>query len=228
VLTAAGLAGRLARLKPAPLWPSRCLSLAVVLCAAQVPLAVLFCVMLWAGVGVEFFPVDPYPGLFLSALVMLTFLVWAGRYWREHVLQHPQLAAALATPLRAVPSAVVMTSGLAVLGGNWLRWSWLQEASPEPIFVAALLGAPLLALVGVAWNHCRVRWAERLMPVPDGCAVGGPLLLDPARAVCQVCGSELGAEPVACDRCLAPYHADCWKYAGRCATYGCGGTRRMN
>ncbi len=125
-----------------------------------------------------------------------------------------------------VPS-VLTVSGLVVMAGNWLRCSWLRESALEPVFVATLLGAPLLALVGVGWNHFLARRAARRGPGAEACSVGGPLLLNPSDAICRICGSEIGAEPVTCNRCLAPHHTDCWKYAGRCATYGCGGTRRM-
>ena len=42
---------------------------------------------------------------------------------------------------------------------------------------------------------------------------------------CQVCGSELGGNVVKCRRCGTPHHADCWKYTGRCSTFGCGSTK---
>lgn len=42
------------------------------------------------------------------------------------------------------------------------------------------------------------------------------------RPLCQVCGSEEGAALVRCKSCRTPHHADCWAYAGRCSTYGCG------
>lgn len=40
-------------------------------------------------------------------------------------------------------------------------------------------------------------------------------------AVCRVCGARLSPPVVACPRCEAPHHADCWDYNGGCSTYGC-------
>jgi hypothetical protein len=48
-----------------------------------------------------------------------------------------------------------------------------------------------------------------------------PQLMEDAR--CGVCGEGLTHEIVVCQRCNTPHHRDCWRYAGGCATYGCGG-----
>lgn len=43
--------------------------------------------------------------------------------------------------------------------------------------------------------------------------------------LCPVCGDALGeAARVACTRCRAPHHRDCFEFSQRCARYGCGGT----
>ncbi|MBI2900030.1 MAG: hypothetical protein HYY17_07580 [Planctomycetes bacterium] len=42
--------------------------------------------------------------------------------------------------------------------------------------------------------------------------------------VCQVCTSPLAETVVRCAKCGTPHHADCWKYLGKCSTYGCGET----
>lgn len=45
---------------------------------------------------------------------------------------------------------------------------------------------------------------------------------------CAVCGAGLeGAAGLACERCQAVVHEDCWAYAQACATYGCGGQRAV-
>jgi hypothetical protein len=44
---------------------------------------------------------------------------------------------------------------------------------------------------------------------------GGPVL-------CQVCGSDILSRAVLCRACRTPHHEECWTYAGRCSTYGCG------
>jgi hypothetical protein len=43
---------------------------------------------------------------------------------------------------------------------------------------------------------------------------------------CQVCGGAMVVELVRCARCRTPHHDDCWSYAGRCSTYGCGSRER--
>jgi hypothetical protein len=44
--------------------------------------------------------------------------------------------------------------------------------------------------------------------------------------VCQICGMSEGGGTVRCVRCRTPHHAECWTYAGRCSTYGCGSRER--
>lgn len=41
--------------------------------------------------------------------------------------------------------------------------------------------------------------------------------------VCQVCGEAVSVDAaVACAGCQTLHHPDCWEWAGRCSTYGCG------
>lgn len=52
---------------------------------------------------------------------------------------------------------------------------------------------------------------------------GGP---DPEDGppVCKVCGEAVVEGPmVACEKCGAPHHRDCWEFVGWCSIYGCGG-----
>lgn len=49
-----------------------------------------------------------------------------------------------------------------------------------------------------------------------------PQLLE--EASCGVCGENLTSEIALCRRCHTPHHVDCWQFAGRCSTYGCGCT----
>lgn len=44
-----------------------------------------------------------------------------------------------------------------------------------------------------------------------------------ASGTCRVCGvsNALGATQ-RCPACDTPHHQECWQYAGRCSTYGCG------
>lgn len=41
-------------------------------------------------------------------------------------------------------------------------------------------------------------------------------------AECQVCGGALVDDLVRCALCATTHHEDCWRYVGRCSTYGCG------
>jgi len=50
------------------------------------------------------------------------------------------------------------------------------------------------------------------------------VLVPPESApVCKVCGEAIVAVRVECSRCGTPHHAECWRYAGRCAVFACGG-----
>jgi len=40
---------------------------------------------------------------------------------------------------------------------------------------------------------------------------------------CRVCGDELGAYAVTCERCQTKFHRGCWERAGSCPIPGCGG-----
>ncbi len=41
---------------------------------------------------------------------------------------------------------------------------------------------------------------------------------------CQVCGEPVQPQTaLACARCSAPYHVDCWHFIGRCSIFGCEG-----
>jgi hypothetical protein len=45
----------------------------------------------------------------------------------------------------------------------------------------------------------------------------------PAGTHCLVCGSDVCAPTIWCPRCQTPYHAECYRYAGKCSIYGCAG-----
>lgn len=47
---------------------------------------------------------------------------------------------------------------------------------------------------------------------------GGP-------GLCLVCGTALEGRTVNCAKCRTTHHEECWKYAGRCSTFGCGERR---
>lgn len=43
---------------------------------------------------------------------------------------------------------------------------------------------------------------------------------------CKVCGESIdGAGIVHCSKCETPHHSDCFQYAGKCSTFGCGNNK---
>lgn len=60
----------------------------------------------------------------------------------------------------------------------------------------------------------RLSEGVQVVAVADADPVAGP----PA---CPVCGEPIVGAHVACNACRTPTHAECWKYAGACPTYGC-------
>ena len=44
------------------------------------------------------------------------------------------------------------------------------------------------------------------------------------QVVCAVCGQPIDRELVFCPRCKTATHRDCWRFIGKCSTYGCGQT----
>lgn len=56
--------------------------------------------------------------------------------------------------------------------------------------------------------------------------VGGPEMqwgdvVEQMTGRCPICSTALQVPLVRCSRCRSPHHRDCWKYLGRCATFGC-------
>jgi hypothetical protein len=43
---------------------------------------------------------------------------------------------------------------------------------------------------------------------------------------CLICGDALEGKLLQCPCCSTLHHADCWKYNGRCAVYGCDASDR--
>ena len=39
---------------------------------------------------------------------------------------------------------------------------------------------------------------------------------------CQVCGDVMNESVIHCPKCGTPHHRDCWSWARKCSTYGCG------
>ena len=48
---------------------------------------------------------------------------------------------------------------------------------------------------------------------------------DTTTLTCRICGCEVSAEKaIACQKCSAAFHQDCWEFNGQCGIYGCGAT----
>lgn len=47
-----------------------------------------------------------------------------------------------------------------------------------------------------------------------------------AGSACPVCGHRVEGDGRNCPKCGTPHHADCWKYSGGCAIYGCAARAR--
>lgn len=123
------------------------------------------------------------------------------------------------------------------LSSNRSRWRLDLDAWPETSF-------EYLLLTDAAWASAEALLPDEpvaMLPPPPAGRAQAPMLrslegatlqlLPPdagARArrelICQVCGQSLDGIVVACNSCDSLHHEDCWTYAGRCATFGCGST----
>ena len=61
---------------------------------------------------------------------------------------------------------------------------------------------------------------HRLLRELRSAAVTGRLAR--SSGLCPVCKVSTPADP-ACSLCRTPHHRDCWRYAGHCSVFGCGG-----
>jgi hypothetical protein len=77
----------------------------------------------------------------------------------------------------------------------------------------------------VAWNLLDTLSPDRISAFAGAVEiVASGAAAEPSQ--CLVCAQVI-ADPVgmACTACDTPHHRDCWDYNGRCALFGCGGTR---
>lgn len=82
-----------------------------------------------------------------------------------------------------------------------------------PVALVVALAAGLSVVAGYGPAPAPVR----ALPAPSRAHVALPV----AHAHCPVCATSLAHDVVACARCETPHHRECWRYAGRCAVYGC-------
>ena len=129
--------------------------------------------------------------------------------------------------LTAAAAAVAVGAGLifAVTIGALFLPSGVGPAAVVAACAWAVLVAAVLG-VGPLFILSRV-FSGGIAPRPA--AASGVLGIDPAVVrtagrcpVCRTGGVRRGL--VWCGRCLTPHHEDCWRYAGKCALFGCGGT----
>jgi hypothetical protein len=144
--------------------------------------------------------------------------------------------------LATVPGATALVAVLAMLPLGFLEavvssWTLSRVLSALPL-AGLLLG--IWAAVALA-AACRQEWRQRHYRPPPRALPKIPPRQDAPRAGCRprrrpvrisvaasaearcpVCDDPLGAAAaVACSRCDTHHHADCWKFAGGCSTYGC-------
>ena len=70
-------------------------------------------------------------------------------------------------------------------------------------------------------------WAARMRSVCSGCFGDEDISILRAGVTgsCSLCRTPALSEVQACPECRSPYHRECWEYVGRCAIYGCPGSR---
>lgn len=94
--------------------------------------------------------------------------------------------------------------------------AWLRSATPT------LRLPPRDPPIGtVEWfeeeveEPASIQWVEAVAPEGE------------SQGTCQVCGEGMVQNVVRCRRCRTPHHRECWKYIGRCTTFGCGEKRAV-
>lgn len=105
----------------------------------------------------------------------------------------------------------------------------LVSVNPERLLLqvdrnlgAHFLGLDALARSALLLHDClRASVAQRLSEGIQVVAVGAGTAAPSGPPVCTICGEVVASSHVVCNRCRTPYHRDCWKFAGECATYGC-------
>jgi len=82
-------------------------------------------------------------------------------------------------------------------------------------------GEPLPELTAAA------AWASRMRSLCSSCfgEENISILRSGPTGLCSLCRQPALNDPHACPECRATYHPECWDYLGRCATYGCAGSR---
>jgi len=78
----------------------------------------------------------------------------------------------------------------------------------------------VLGLVETATEFLR-----HILPRPESADIDLGEVRIATEGACPVCGTRLGDLRVCCALCGTPQHPECREYLGRCATYGCRGTR---
>lgn len=124
---------------------------------------------------------------------------------------------AAALGLLAMPSLELTRAFLGDKLERFYRFDGVVTVSPPPPADASgltrldrWLGARLYP-PAMAAPPAVIEFLQAAHPLPAG--------------LCPVCGDALGEVPrVACTRCRAPHHRDCFEFSEGCARYGCGGS----
>ena len=64
-------------------------------------------------------------------------------------------------------------------------------------------------------------WVGFLAPEESGEGIAWVEASTAAEGDCQICGTRLESNVVACATCRTRHHRECWEYTGECSTYAC-------
>jgi hypothetical protein len=113
------------------------------------------------------------------------------------------------------------------MGGIFL-FAASRSGDPPKVFAAMLAFLLIRVLIEFSRENPRresLRIERTVRPArPQKGVQMGELQVLP-EGTCQVCGTCMKAMSVRCETCQTPHHPECWKYLGRCSTYGCKGKR---
>lgn len=168
--------------------------------------------------ALKIFP-QGFPDLFKRLFRMQDIVIGDGAFDKDYIVQATPETVAWRLFSRERRSRVIGTiRWLGRLGGHCIDLG----AERLEVKVAKDLEdeASILSLVQIA-----TEFLGYLVEMAPAVAIHWIRVEEGKSAQCLVCGTALQDGIVRCKKCRTPHHEDCWRYARRCATYGCGGRR---